>query len=178
MRSSRRRRLFSIGAAIRIRRAARSNIARARRTSRRISERKSVTLLNEFVEQVQKELPEQTVFFDRNPSSHSQFHGNGAQPATLTKYGQCNYFVILDDRYYDQSENCRAECNRIRERLAELAWKGLDIDNHLRLLHPTNESHCELYEEFRDNGGYSGELSKKSVEELARAFVETIRDSE
>ncbi len=133
-------------------------------------ERNAVKLLKRFVELVQSALPEQTVLFDRNPTASRDFHGNGALEATLDRYAQCEYFVILDDPYYDQSGICAAECSTIKNRLS-----ALDGNRRLWLLHPKNEKHCAFYEEFRAGGGYGSDITQKNVDELARQFVDMVK---
>ena len=136
-------------------------------------ERPAVELLKKFVECIQRELPEEAVLFDRNPTANREFNGDGALPATLDRYAQCKYFVILDDRYYDQSGICQQELSTIKDRLATL--KG---NRRLWLLHLRNEQHCKFYEEFRRDGGYSTDINQRNIEAIARQFVDRVKAGE
>ena len=141
----------------------------------RENERPAVGLLKKFVELIQEELPEQSILFDTNPSSRNIFHGSGARELTLKKYAQCDYFVVLDDRYYDLSDICREhEAAAIVARIEQLKAPGLDVSQRVWFLNPKGEKHCSLLKAF--DGTYTSTLTQRNVKTLAEDFIEMIRE--
>ena len=139
------------------------------------NDREGVRLLNDFVDVLQQSIPEQLVYFDRNPSTSYQLHGNAAQSVSLEKYRQCKFFVILDDQYYDDSENCRAEYDAIKIRLKDLKAHGAKIERRLWRLCPKNSQSNKSRKEFTDKlKGYTSQLTKDSIESLVGNFIKTI----
>lgn len=130
-------------------------------------ERSDVIQLCEIVDKINNVLGESSVLFDRNPSCKNRFNGNAALPETLELYKQCEYFIILDDRYYDYSNNCKQEAQTIKERLNQ----GIE-PNHLWFLHPDNDKHCSLFSE----NDYSTrlKLTEENTNDIVNGIIEII----
>ncbi len=133
------------------------------------AERLGVTLLNEFVERIKAALPRQTIFFDREPHAEHNFHGNGARQASLEKYSQCKYFIVLDDDRYDKSDICRGEGATIKQTLR-------DMDNpagHLLLLHVKGAKHSKLFDGHKD---FYTDIDADNIDRVAKMFTDEIRE--
>ena len=133
------------------------------------AERLGVTLLNEFVERIKAALPRQTIFFDREPHAEHNFHGNGARQASLEKYSQCKYFIVLDDDRYDKSDICRGEGATIKQTLR-------DMDNpagHLLLLHVKGAKHSKLFDGHKD---FYTDIDADNIDRIAQMFTDEIRE--
>lgn len=107
-------------------------------------DRADVLQLYEIIKNINNALGESSVLFDKNPSCQNRFDGNGALPETLELYKQCEYYIVLDDHFYDKSEYCKREKEVISKRLDEIN------PGHLWFLHPDNDEHCSLYSEDLD----------------------------
>lgn len=135
------------------------------------AERPDVTLLKKFVEQIKADLPSQIIFFDSEPRSEREFQGNGALKATLEKYSQCRYFVVLDDEFYDKSEIChRWEGSIIRQTLCNMGNPA----GHLWFLHVKGEKHSSL---FNRNNDYCTDINENNIDHVAEMFVAKVRES-
>lgn len=130
--------------------------------------RPAVVQLCGIVEKINEVFLESTVLFDGNPSCAGRFDGNRAKHETLLLYEQCKYFIVLDDEYYDDSENCKREGRVIEKKLGNLPAY------HVWFLHPDNDKHCSLYKEDDD---YSTPLplTEESTKETAEAIIAFIR---
>ena len=128
--------------------------------------RPAVKFLEKFVEKIQSEIPAESILFDQlHPYL---FSGNGGRKAVLDKYSQCDYFIILDDQHYDQSEFCKAECATIEKTLSEMK----DSRQHIWFLHPKYEEHCSLFKTEED---FSNEFRDiKEADELAKNFLKAL----
>lgn len=130
--------------------------------------RPAVEQLQSIVELLNSEYSESAILFDQNPSSRNRFDGNGALDATLSLYQECDYFIILDDKWYDSSKACEKEGKIIRKKLEQ----GLEA-GRLWFLHPDNDRHCSL---FREDSDYSTRLSlsEENTKEVAAGIIEKI----
>lgn len=133
-----------------------------------IGEQRAVVLqLYKIVENINHALGEAFVLFDKNPSCKNRFDGNGALPETLELYRQCEYIIVLDDHFYDNSKYCEREKKVISERLKDIP------SGHLWFLHPDNDKHCSLYSENLD---FSTRLSltEDNTKEVSNTIIEAI----
>ena len=83
-------------------------------------------------------------------------------------YQKCDYFLILDDSFYDLSSACEREGRVIFEKLHQGLAAG-----HLWFLHPDNDRHCSLFNEGRD---YSTRLNltEENSKRVAEQIIEKI----
>lgn len=130
--------------------------------------RPAVAQLERIVELLNEEYGESAVLFDENPSSANKFDGNGVLPEALKLYQKCDYFLILDDSFYDLSSACAREGRVIFEKLHQGLAAG-----HLWFLHPDNDRHCSLFNEGRD---YSTRLNltEENSKRVAEQIIEKI----
>ncbi|MBQ7630700.1 MAG: DEAD/DEAH box helicase [Selenomonadaceae bacterium] len=128
------------------------------------AERPAVKLLESFVEKLtQAGISKELILFDK---FHSYlFSGNDARQAVLEKYSQCEYFIILDDKFYDLSEFCREECATIQKKSPCRVW----------FLHPKNNKHCKFFNPCKD---FLKDFSdEKDIDLIAEDFIKIFSDN-
>lgn len=130
-----------------------------------------VKLLEKFVEKLHLEFPDKKIFFDQNNSS--EFNGNGAQGTVLDEYyAQCEYFFILDNQNYDNSEFCLKEGRKILD-----VVKNRNETQIVWFLNPKNAKHCKYWKEFeKELHGYTTQISEESIDRIFRDFSEVVRE--
>lgn len=134
------------------------------------AERPAVKFLESFVEKLtQAGISEELILFDK---FHGYlFSGNDARQAVLEKYSQCEYFIILDDKFYDLSEFCREEGKTIQKKLTQQKKST----QHIWFLHPKNEKHCKIFNPRKD---FSNDFSdKKDIDLIAEDFIKIFSDN-
>ena len=130
-------------------------------------DRTAVTLLNKFVEKITDVIPKETILYD---NFHSYlFSGNGGRKTVLEKYSQCDYFIILDDEYYDLSEFCREERETIQKTLSKMK----DSTQRLWCLHPKNANHSKI---FNNNEDFSKDFGNEDdIDLIVKDFLHHIK---
>ena len=136
------------------------------------NEREGVRLLKKFVAGLEEKYKD-LVLFDQSDGASHEFNGDGAQPWTLEKYKECEFFILLDDEYYDcaDSVNCKKELAAIIERLSTLKGR-----RRLWLLNPPNTDHCKYHEKYRANDGYSTSLSEGGLNKTLKDFLKRVEE--
>lgn len=136
------------------------------------AERPAVTALKKIVCRLNDSFGEYRVLFDDNESYRDEFTGNGASNASLELYEKCRYFVILDDKHYDDGENCPKEADVIIKKRNREEYR-----QHIWYLRPINDRSSSIFnreEDFCEKLDYDEKTIKRIADMIKRIIYRDI----